>query len=173
MFDKLPIKKEYLLFAGAIILLMACYRFAFSKTVAAWQLHKQLKTQLTTASDPGIQPAYLVRKSANLGKILDSYRTDTITLRSNAINTITEIAQKENVKLSEVPLPDPIYHTEQYIIQKIEIEGNYFGLLSFQNQIQKVKGIGQVCSATYSTVKGLNESGKNKMVMTLYFEIIK
>ena len=172
MLKQLPIKKEYLLVAGTIILLLLCYQFAFKKTIVAWQLNKQLKGRLAQSSDLAVQPAYLLRKSANLSKILDRYRADTVEFRSNAINQIAAIAQGENVKLSEVPLTDPVYHTDKFIIQKVDFEGDFFALTKVFNRLQAIKEIGVIRSAAYRTVtvRSVNNEFK-KLILEVYIEI--
>ncbi len=174
MLKQSPIKKEYLLIAGTIILLLLCYQFAFKKTIVALQLNKHLTAQLAQASNLSVQPAYLLRKCANLSKIIDLYRADTVTFRSNAINQIAAIAQGENVKLSEVPLSDPVYHTGKFIIQKADFEGDYFALMRVLKKLQDAPGTGVVRSASYRVVTiHLLDGNAKKLVLEVYFEVIK
>src|SRR5260221_6065529 len=128
MLKQLPLKKEYLLIAAAIVLLLLSYQLAFKKTIEAWQINKHLKAQLFEATNLSYQPAYLERKNKNLTNIIGHYKTDTVAFRSNIISTISSIAEKENVKLSEVPVRDPLYDTDQFIIQKLNFEGSFFAL---------------------------------------------
>ena len=174
MLKKLPIKKDHLLIAAAILLLLISYQLAFKKTLEAWHINKHLKEQLTQAADLSVQPGYLVRKSGNLNKILDRYKTDTITFRSSTVSSIALIAENENVKLSEVPLQDPLYHTDQFIIQKLDFEGSFFALTNVLNRLQATGGIGMVRSVNYKLI-GLhagNEEGK-RLVMEVYLEVVK
>src|SRR4051812_19276275 len=136
MLKELPFKKQYLLIAGAIVLLLLSYQFAFKRTIEAWQINKNLKTQIAQSSDLSLQPAYLERKSNNLSKILNLYKTDTVAFRSNIISTISLIAEKEGVKLSDVPLQNALYRTDKYIIQKLSFEGGYFSLVKVLNALQ-------------------------------------
>ncbi|SHL98138.1 hypothetical protein [Mucilaginibacter sp. OK098] len=174
MLKQLPVKKEYLFIASVIILLLISYQLAFKKTLEAWQINKQLKTQIAQASDLSIQPAYLERKNNNLSKIISTYKTDTITFRSNIINTISIIAEKEHVKLSEVPLADPLFHNDKFIIQKLSFEGDFFALTKVLNQLQAAKGVGVVRSISYKSI-ALNSKNDDvkKIVMGIYFEILK
>jgi len=174
MLNQLSIKKEYILIAATIILLLASYQLAFKKTVEAWELNKQLKNQLTQTTDLSFQPGYLERKNANLTTILNLYKTDTTTFRSNTITTIASIAEKEDVKLSEVPLEDPLYHTDRFIIQKLSFEGSFFALTKVFNQLQTTKGVGVVRSATYKlTGAKSNNDAVKKLVLEVYLETVK
>lgn len=171
MLKQIPIKKEYLLIAASVILLLLCYQLAFKKTLAAWQINKQLKAQLAQAADLSYQPAYLERKNKNLSKIINGYKTDTMAFRSNTISAIASIAEKEDVKLSEVPLQDPLYHTDRFIIQKLNFEGGFFALTKVLNQLQAASGIGGGRAATYR-VTGLRSGADEtkKLVLEVYLE---
>jgi hypothetical protein len=174
MLKQLPIKKEYLLIAASIVLLLLCYQFAFKRTIEAWQINKHLKAQLAQAADLSYQPAYLERKNNNLSKIIARYKTDTVAFRSNTISIISSIAEKENVKLSEVPLQDPLYHTDKFIVQKLNFEGSFFALTKVLNQLLATSGIGSVRAATYKVV-GLRQGNDDakKLVLEVYLETVK
>ncbi|MDB5089162.1 MAG: hypothetical protein JWR09_3156 [Mucilaginibacter sp.] len=170
MLKQLPVKKEYLFIAAVIVLLLISYQFAFKKTLEAWQISKQLKTQIAQASDLSIQPAYLDRKNANLSKIIGFYKTDTVAFRSNIINTISSIAEMENVKLSEVPLQDPLYHSAKFIIQKLSFEGDFFALTKVLNKLQLTTAIGLVRSVTYRIPKERTGASRERIILEIYLE---
>ena len=173
MFNKLPIEKEYLLIAATILLLVLCYQFAFKNTIAAWQTLVQLQQQVAHTNDLSVQPDYLKRKNLNLDKILDQYRVDTVEFRSNSISKIAIIAEKENVKLSEIPLSDPVFHTDKFIIQKFDLEGDYFSLTKALNSIRSTNGIGMIRSVTYKLVRGRAIGDDKKLIAEVYLEIAK
>ena len=172
MLKQLPFKKQYLLIAGAIVLLLLSYRLAFKRTIEAWQINKNLKAQIAQSSDLSLQPAYLERKSNNLSKILNLYKTDTVAFRSNIISTISLIAEKEGVKLSDVPLQNALYRTDKYIIQKLSFEGGYFSLVKVLNELQNSPGIGMVRSVAIKMQKAnSNGDATGKIIMDVYFEV--
>lgn len=174
MLKQFPLKKEYLLIAAAIVLLLLSYQLAFKKTMEAWQINKHLKVQLFEATNLSYQPAYLERKDKNLTGIINRYKTDTVAFRSNSISAISSIAEKENVKLSEVPVQDPLYHTDQFIIQKLNFEGSFFALTKVLNQLQAKSGIGLVRSATYKSIKARSNTDQGKkLILEVYLETVK
>jgi len=174
MLKQLPIKKEYLLLAGSVLLLVIGYQLAFRRTAEAWQLHSRLEKQLAEATSLHDLPAYLERKNHNLDEIVSLYKTDTTTFRSNAISEITSIAEKENVKLSEVPTQDPMYYSGFFIIQKLDFEGDYFALTKMYNQLQSAKGIGVPRSAIFKVVETRSSTEDvQKLVMEVYLEAVK
>ncbi len=174
MFKQLPVKKEYLFIVSVVVLLLISYQLAFKKTIEVWQINKQLNAQIAQASDLSTQPAYLDRKNANLSKIIGFYKTDTVAFRSNTINTISSITEKENVKLSEVPLQDPLYHNDKFIIQKLSFEGDFFALIKVIDQLQATKNIGEIRSCTFKTVvnKSTNRDVK-QLFVEVYFMIVR
>jgi hypothetical protein len=174
MLNKLPIKKDHLLIAAALVLLLLSYKLAFEKTIIAWQTNTQLKKQLAKATDLSYQPEYLQRKNNNLSKVIDLYKTDTVAFRNNSISQISIVAEKENVKLSEVPLQDPFLHTDKLIAQKITLEGDYFALTKTLNNLQSTTGIGVIRSMSYKTARGANNNPDDKkLVAEVYLEIAK
>src|SRR5665213_1775802 len=114
MLKELPFKKEYLFGASAIIALLISYQLAFKRTIEAWHIHTGLEKQLAQSSEVAYQPGYLERKDNKLDKIINLYKADTLDFRSNIIGVISSIAERENVKLTEVPTKDPQYHTGQF-----------------------------------------------------------
>jgi hypothetical protein len=174
MLKQLPFKKEYLLIAGAICCFAICYQLALKNTIAAWQIHKQLTAEVTRATDLSFQPAYLERKNANLNRIIGRYQTDTLVFRSNSLSIIAAIAGKQNVKLSEVPLQDPLFHTDKFIIQKLNFDGDYFSITKFLNRLQATSGIGMIRSIDYK-ITGIrsNTEETKKLMVEVYLELAK
>jgi len=174
MLDKIPLKKDYILGISALLLLVLSYEFAFKKTIEAWQINKKLKSELIQSADLGVQPAYIERKNNNLSKVLGLYKADTVAFRNNTINTISAIAEKENVKLSGVPLQDPLFYNEKFTVQKLSFSGRYFDLTKAFAQIEKTSGIGRIRSATYRILPPQQAGGPDKILsLELYFEIVK
>lgn len=162
------IKKEYLLLGGSVLILIICYQLAFKKTIEAWHLHKQLTSQLSQSSNVNFQPGYSERKNANISCILNLYKADTVNFRSNIIGRISSIAEKENVKLSEVPVEDPALRHNQLIIQKLAFEGDYFSLIKTLNELQKTTGIGMIRSIDIKSVDShFNENSSKKLTLTI------
>lgn len=78
MIKQAQIKKEYLLLVASVVMLVVCYQLAFKKTFEAWHLHKQLETQLSQSANTNFQPGYSERKSANISRLLNLYKADTV-----------------------------------------------------------------------------------------------
>jgi hypothetical protein len=174
MLERLPVKQNYLFVAGAVSLLLICYKLALNKTVETWQTNVQLKSQLNQSADLSYQPGYLDRKNINLDKVIDLYKTDTIQFRNISINKIAIIAEKEDVKLSEVPLQTSVFYSDRLITQKINLEGDYYGLIKTLNTLHTTAGIGVIRSVVYRIARGrTNVESDKKLVAEIYLEIAK
>jgi hypothetical protein len=173
---KLPfnIKKEYVLIAGTIILLYISYQLAFKKTIEAIHIHNRLSAEVASASDLSYQPGYLERKSRNLDAIEQKYQMDSLSLRGNTIALISQVAEKEHVKLSEVPDQDPLYRNEHFIIQRLDFEGDYFSLTRMLHQLELTNGIGVSRSVTWKAMDKVpgNHIDK-KLILQVCFEMGK
>lgn len=174
MLERLPIKKDHLLIAAALLLLLAGYHFAIRPTIEAWQARNQLKAQLAQSSNLSYQPAYLERKNNNLNKLLNLYHADTTAFRSNIINNIATIAEKENVKLTQVPVQDASYNTDHFIIERLDFEGNYISLATTITQLQSTDGVGQIRSLGWRVtgIKSASDEHK-KLTLEVYMEICR
>jgi hypothetical protein len=174
MLSKLPIKNEYLLIIGAFLLLLLGYELAFKNTVEAWQTNKELKQKLSSSLSMGDQPDYLERKSSNLDKLIKLYQADTTSLRNNLINSLSLLADRQNVKLAEVPVQDATFSSAHFIIEKLQFEGDYFALLKMTDLLQKQNSIGIIRSENWK-VTGLKNNGDKirKLVLEVYLEIAK
>lgn len=168
-----PVKKEYLLIVGGLLLFLLCYQLAFKDTIAAWQLNRELTGQLLQDHDLGYQPEYLERKSRNLDTILNIYRSDTVLFRNNTISRIAALADKNQVKLTEVPIQEAMYHTDRTIIQKLSFEGDFFALNSFLNQLESISGAGVPRSVVFRSSRKEGEPDRKKLSLEVYMEIRK
>jgi hypothetical protein len=173
MLKKLTLKKEYGLAAVIILLLLLSYQLAFKKTIEAWQLNSRLKAQLPQSAGLSFQPGYIKRKSNNLDKIIDQYKADTTGFRSNIISTLSALAERDHVRLTEVPFQDPAYHTDHFIIQKLDFEGDFFSLVKVLDRLQKDKGFGRPRAAVFK-VSGLksNTEESKKLVLEIYLQVV-
>jgi hypothetical protein len=173
MIKQLPFKKEYLPTAVAVVLLLLCYQLAFKNTLLAWQLNSSLKKQLTQVADVSLRPAFEQRKNKNLDRTINLYKADTSALRSKTLSDISAIAEKENVKLTEVPNRDPLFQTPELLIQRIDFEGDYFSLMKVFAALQKAGKIGMIRSATFDVTTALSGNEKvKKIALKTYFEIL-
>jgi hypothetical protein len=164
----------YISIATGLILAFASYQFAFKNTIVAWQINHQLKDSLNRFANITYQPDFLKRKNENLNQLLNKYKADTVTLRNNIINSIAIVADKMNVKLAGVPVEDKDFHTNYFIVEKLDFEGSYFDLCKMVNALQTTPNIGYIRSASWKvTKKRTADAEQKKLTLEIYLEVIK
>ena len=163
--------KKYGLVAGCLLLFLIGYQLAFKKTIEAWQLNSKLNKEIITASNLTYQPGYLERKSVNLDQILKGYKVDSTLFRSNVINTIALIAEKANAKMVQVPSPDPFLHTDRFIIQKLNFQGDYFVLIRLLQKLEATHDIGVVRTAVFHDTNDRKNVREGQLSLDVFLEI--
>ncbi|WP_295719977.1 hypothetical protein [Mucilaginibacter sp.] len=166
------IKKEYLLVAGSLLLLLS-YELAFKRTYVAWRQYRRLEEQLSPQADFRYQPGFLERKSKNLDKLIGLYRVDTAELKDVVIGTVANKAAKLNVRLSGVPAQGDDLQLDGFNIQQLDLEGEYFSLLKLIKSLQGTEQIGMVRSVVLVSKKNEGKDGKVNISMKIYLESIK
>jgi hypothetical protein len=168
-----PFKKDYLLALISLLLVVAGYELAFKRTLDARGVNVQLREQLAQQHSAADEPAYTERKNTNLNSVIGLYHADTISYRSDAINTIALIAEKNNVKLDGAPVQDKSYRTEKYLFQKLTFSGDFFSLLKLLYQLQGANGTGMLRSCTFRSRERRDAPAGNKTILLdVLFEVI-
>ncbi len=168
------INKQYLLLGGTCLLLIIGYEIAFKNTLNSWKLNQKLQQQLTQANDISAEPGYLSRKNKNLDQIIRSYQLDSLVFRNNVMNKIADLAEPLGIKLITIPSDDVVYHTPQFIVQKLDFEGDFFSLLKLVNKIQTTAEIGILRSVSWKAKKTpLQNLSTPKLDLEIYMEMYR
>ena len=173
MLEKLLQKRGLLMGVGSVLLLFICYWFAFSKTIEAWQLNKQLTVQSMHPAEIVNQPSYIIRKGKNIKQTLNLYKIDTIEVRNNILSRIAVIAEGENIQLSEVPVQDVPDSSSFIMVQKLNFQGNYVSLLKFLDKVNQTAGVGIIRSMSIKSSKKNGEQKNGPLICEAYFEMLK
>ncbi|MEZ2337946.1 hypothetical protein AB6735_20020 [Mucilaginibacter sp. RCC_168] len=167
-----PFRKDYLVYAGAVLLFFISYQLVISRTLDEWHLYRQLNQELAATNDLSYQPGYMERKSRNLERALALYRSDTALFRSNTLSEIAILAEKQHVRLIGVPAEQDIFHTDRAILQKLRFAGDFFSLNRFLYALESAKGIGLPRSVVYRTDRK-NVASVSGPVLEILLEISK
>jgi hypothetical protein len=174
MLKNINLKKEYLLIAGAMALLIASYQLAFRKTVEQWHLHSKLQSELNPSGNMGYQPGYYARKNENLNKIISHYKIDTSIFRVESVNSIAMIAQYNGTRLIDVPTTSIQTDTGNIIIERVKLEGDYFSLLKTGSVLSRTDGIGVLRAMSVWRVKAAGQAEQEKKLqMEVDMEVLK
>ncbi|MES2063497.1 MAG: hypothetical protein V4456_16330 [Bacteroidota bacterium] len=170
--EKIFREQKYLLYAAVAIFFLICYQLAFKPTIEAWQSNSELKDRMLQSGGTSGQPAYLIRKKVNLDTLVARFKIDTGLFRTGVLNKIALIAQKQDVKLVDIPTPDQLSSAGPYLIQKLVMEGNYFALLKTLNDLRSADQVGFIRSVSIRMPER-DTQVKQGLAMTIYLEIIR
>ncbi len=171
MYQQIIQRKEFLFALACILLLMLSYQLALKKTYEAWIIHRELTARFGLQDAAVIQPAYQKRKGDNLDKIIGFYRVDSLQIRDTIINRIALDARKLNVELTLVPAADEEMRMENYNLQVLNFEGDYFSIVKFLARLQKTPNIGFMRSVILkSKRKETGHSMDQKIMLEIYLQ---
>jgi len=165
-----PFEKKYLLICGAVLLTLVSYLLAVKNTLAAWEVNKQLKSQLAQGTDLSYDSEYLDRKNQNLDRLIARYKVDTAIFRSSMLSNISVLAETNHARLVDAPVNDAAFRTENYMVQKLSFEGNFFDLNKLLNQIERNDRVGVMRALEFRMVEqraGIEEFKKLQLVVYL------
>ncbi|MCC8409356.1 hypothetical protein LJ707_10465 [Mucilaginibacter sp. UR6-1] len=164
--DKLLNKPGYLLLAGGLLMLYLAYQFAFKQTLEALQANRQLHAQLESGEDLVAQPGFTKRKSLNLERALELYKVDTATFRSTLITTMSLLAEKHSLRMTDIPtVADTASDSQQH---RVILQGSYHNMIRFLNDAEKIKGYGQLRSVEIYSEKN-SAIEKTDLKLQIYF----
>ncbi|MBC7914023.1 MAG: hypothetical protein H7Y07_07865 [Pyrinomonadaceae bacterium] len=172
MIKNLLKRRDLILVIGIVFFALICYQFAIKNTLDAYNQNQKLAGALNNNSVGKLPLDFMKRKSQNLDKILIKYALDSATFKGRAIGEVASIAEEEHLKLIEIPLMDPFYNTEYFLIQRIDFEGDYYSIVKFINRVQKQRNVGVLRSLSMKTQKKGNEKGKS-IILELFLQIKK
>ena len=166
--------RKYWAIAGSVILLIICYELSFNITVQAYRNNQNLKSKSLSIVDLSIQPGAIDKRLKSLNQLLDRYRSDSISIRAHNLTLISVVAKKYNVQLAEVSADDPLYHNEQFILERLNFTGTYFALLGTLNSLAVIPGIGIIRSVSITVPrKNQLKDTEGKIAMELFLECVK
>ncbi len=171
MFDKLILKRNYIVITATLLLFIICYEFAFKKTLTAWQLNKHLKEQVNN-NISSLQPSYLEQQQQALSKIIKTLKTDTASFRNRVTTIVAEIGEREYVNVTEVPLR-AVASSNKLFIQEITLTGTFPDVLKTLFAIEKADGIGYVRSVNIKNKVPNTNNPNEKVVIEIFLEVVK
>ncbi|MGY4538132.1 hypothetical protein ACVW0P_002552 [Mucilaginibacter sp. UYNi724] len=165
--------RKYILWAALVAFLLICYQLAFKPTIEAWSNNRVLTANAAQSNTETTKPLYQVRKKRNLDTLIARFRIDTAVFRNQVLNKIGLIAQKQNVRLTDIPVPDALSSTGSYLIQKLVMEGEYNALLYTLDQMRSTAEIGFIRSVALQMPDRDRLTKQQVLHMTVYVETIR
>lgn len=136
---------------------------AISKT---WDSYKTYATlmQAGQSEQLSISPAFTESRASAINKLYDRYEVDTLKWKSKLWNHCATLGSKHNVSMrSFSPWERFTSNKDSLLIQKIEMSGTYHNLISLQQELEVLSGIGKVSGLVYR--KPIRESNTTLTIL--------
>jgi len=171
--EKIIRDKKYMLWAGLAVFMFICYQLAFKPTIEAWNYNQELKERAAASNTANGKPLYQVRKKRNLDTLIARFRIDTAVFRNQVLTRTGLVSQKQNVRLTDIPMPDALSSAGGYLVQKLILEGKYADLLRTLDQLRSTAEIGFIRSVALQMPDRDKPAKQQVLHMTVYVETIR
>ncbi len=140
-------QKNALLAASTLLLLLLSWNLAFRKTASEWLRHRELMAATNSNAALADQPGYLRSLNGQLDRLLDSYRVDSMTWKSDLWLTASNIAEQKQIEVDFEPAATPSLNAQTPVMQQtIRFSGHFVQLVALVDTLEKITGNGQVSS---------------------------
>lgn len=171
MWKQLPYKKKiYALAALAFLLLLACYRFSFSKTVDEYRLYRQ---NMANASSFGLNNNNLNtlrQKEKHINTVLGQFLLDTLDNSKNLLAVAGNYCNNNRLRLKEYkPYPVTQQNSMNILSRHITVEGRFVDMLKLIYALENNYKTGKVSGVYY---KSFSEPKTNATILncTIYIQ---
>jgi hypothetical protein len=174
MLKKISFYSAFAVPVATLLLLVIGYRLAFRHTLAVWQQHRELERQFAQAGNIDAPAGFLERKYENLSKVISLYSADTLQFRDQVIGSISGIAAKENVQLTDISQGDIDLGAGQLMVQKVVLEGSFRSLLQAYHRAVQTENTGLIRSATWRKPHPVSSTLKDStLLLDLFIVSVK
>lgn len=169
--DKLTYKqKSRLIAAGVIILLLACYQYAFKPTFAIYSEYGLNKQKADEAENYASQYSRLHNEERELNSIIETSLTDSSNAQREILNYFGSFCKKNKLELKEY-LPMPLVENKNFNIatSRIMLEGGFKNVLRLVYELENLKHFGRICSVSF-TKKADPYDQKEVLISTIFLQ---
>lgn len=154
---------------GAILLLVICYRFSISKTIAEYSAYAAYEG--SAALMPGVQAdRVLEEKEGKLNKLLDQFVLDTLDNSKNLLSIVSSYCDDHELVLKEYR-PQNLSPTDtlRVLTRTVTVEGRYINCLQLVHALETKYKAGKVRSVLFKSNTNANHS-QTVLYCTLYIQ---
>jgi predicted lipase len=139
-------KKNKLLLVGLVLVLIACYRFAFFQTFTYRNVYIKQVTELRENSDMSVQLSMLKRKFEELEQQINQFSNiDTLSFQNELLKNISRFADKKGLTIKEFKEPHVTKSKGIKITSyKFMLEGGFNPTLQLINDLENNTRLGFV-----------------------------
>lgn len=141
-----PQQRFYYLLGGFAFLLIISYQFSISKTLEYYGKYSKNQQSLTAAASAPQQIQHYQKLLAGLAGNGQEGDYD----RAHLFEVVNTFCRKNNLKLSQFPPEEERAQNDyQILTNQIEVEGNYVDMVKLGYELEFVKKLGHIASASF------------------------
>lgn len=145
-------QKLKLLGAGLLLLIILCYRFAFSLTIDQYHEYKSYNPK--TEEDPTelVSEEKLKENNKQLDVVLSHFELDSVNENKNLLLITSKYCQANRINLKEYrPFHLSSVDSLQILTRLVEIEGDFEDCLKFVYQLELLENTGRISSVEFKS----------------------
>jgi hypothetical protein len=144
------LKYRFLPAVLALVVLVAVYLLALRPTIELWRANRVLESEFVAAVSPEYQQDFTERKLANISKILKGYRADSMSFKSKLSSVVATLAERQHVKLTDVPDERNAADSNKFVLQQLQLRGDFFSLLRLYHELEHVPETGYIRTVAFT-----------------------
>lgn len=140
-----------MLAGSAVLLLILCYQFSFSRAMVEYNSFKEQK-EVALQGRHNVSVPLLESKSRMLDNLLDQFVLDTLDESKNLLGITGNYCSRHEVRLKEYkPYPVKTADSLQILTRSITVEGSFKDCLNFVYELESKFKAGRVSSVLFKS----------------------
>jgi len=149
--------------AGAVILVLICYQFSFSKTIKEYKTYKQYKSVSSNTLNDEAELNLLQSKNRMLDGILNKFLLDTLDETKSLLAVAGNFCNANNLQLKEYkPFPAIQADSIRTVVRSITVQGSFINCLRLLYHLETQSDIGRISSVNF---KSFSAAGNSAMLL--------
>lgn len=171
MWAKLPYRQKIkVLGVAAVLLLIICYKFSISRTVAEYRLYRENRQSTMQLSATGPSTQSLEDKEKNLSGLLDQFVLDTLNNSKNLLSIVGNYCNNHKLILKEyLPYAGSPADSFPVLTRHVVIEGAYVDCLRLVYELETRYRSGKVSSVLFKSFTDVN-TDKTHLYCTIFIQ---
>jgi hypothetical protein len=151
-----------------VLLCALLWSAALKKTWESYTTYAKLVQADNESDKLSISPSFTADRAVKVSKLYHKFEVDTLKWKSKLWNHCATLGKKHNVSMrSFPPLEGSLSSKDSILIQKVELSGNYQGLIRLQHALESLADIGKITSLVYQ--KPIRESD---VILTIFLTAV-
>jgi hypothetical protein len=148
---------------GAILLIIICYQFSFSKTIKEYKTYKLYNSISSNTLNDEAELNLLQSKNRMLDGILDKFLLDTLDQAKSLLAVAGNFCNANNLQLKEYK-PFPAVQTDSIktVIRSITVQGGFVNCLRLLYHLETRADVGRISSVNF---KSFSAPGNSAMLL--------